>query len=172
MRFNVAPIVIETDVPVFIITDRKEHRTNCFFYQKKNIAVVKYGDTEYVLTTGGVGEGHYIFNYKGNTYNNSIEPFTLPRHQKLADLTDKKIAKLREHGLIHTWGYFFIRVFQNGETQDKQHIIDADKLAWTMYDEAVKNFTIYVKNDITADIICGLALTDDDNARLSQSYFM
>ncbi len=148
-------INLEFEVPVFIITDKKEYRTNAFFYQGENIAVVKYGDTEYVLTTGG----HYIFNYKGSTYNSEKCYKPLPLFANLRDLTDKKIKTLSEHKLIHRWGYFYIRVWENGKTQDKQRIIDADKLAWSLYDEAMNNFKTYVKNDITADVICGLALT-------------
>ena len=163
MRFNIAPIVIETEIPVFIITDKKsKFRTNCFFYQGKNIAVVKYGDTEYVLTTAG----EYVFNYKGNVYNSERITTPLPCHVNLADLTDKKIKTLDDNNLIHNWGWFGVNVWKKGKLQDKTHI------SWTLYDEAMENFATYVKNDITADIIVGLALTDDDNARLTRSYFM
>lgn len=141
-------IVMEYEIPVQVITRKiAENRRNSFFYAGHDIAVVKHGDKEYVLTTAGV----YVFRYKDTVYNSErMDHMSF----KLKTMTDKKIKTLKDEGLIHKWGWFGINIWGKDELLEKACDV------YLNYDEAMDNFKTFVHNDIISDIIAAQPMTE------------
>jgi len=154
-------IVMEYEIPVLIITRKiAENRRNSFFYDGQNIAVVKRGDKEYVLTTAG----EYVFRYKDTVYNSE----RMGMRFKLKTMTDKRIKTLNDGGLIHNWGWFGINVYL--EYNEFTAVFQETHDVYSNYDEAMDNFKTFIHNDIISDIIAAQAMTDDEIALLTRKY--
>lgn len=153
-------IAMEYEIPVIIVTHKLSRvRTDSFFYDGRNIAVVKYGDKEYVLTTAG----EYVFSYRGVVHNSSADD--QPLLHTYVSLTDKKIKTMDEGGFIHNWGWFGINVWEDGKLLD-----DAHDVVYSNYDEAMSNFIKFVHDDIISDILAALPITDEEVALLTRRY--
>lgn len=171
-------IVMEYEIPVSVITPKlAENRTDSFFYAGHNIAVVKNGKKEYVLTTAG----QYVFRYKDNVYNSERDEY--PLFAMLPELTDRKIKMLKEGNHTGKWGWFVINVWQKKEKKygginvwkieekkDTLQLLNKALHVSSNYDEAMNNFITFVHNDIISDIIAGLILTDEETTQLIRRY--
>lgn len=119
-------------IPIRIITEKKQMRTDSIFYAGKSIAHVKILNRDYVLCAAG----DYEFSIGNRFYNE----------------TSAIVKRLKDHGLasgqrsgkinVDNWGWFGINVWIDGHCQ----INPTD--AYSTYDEAMKAFVKFVQEDI------------------------
>jgi len=141
--------MLNITIPIQIITKKIGNiRTNSIFYAGKDIAKVKIGNKEYVLTTAG--EYSFMNLWWPEPGTECRIPFPLPLNdvtQKFLDeqsdivkrLTDKRIERLDLSGFVYNWGWFGINVWEN------EKCMPTPTEAYSTYDEAMKAFIEYVQ---------------------------
>ena len=134
----------EIKLPIKVLTKKlATNKTDSIFYAGKNIASLKVGNREYVLTTAG----EYDFSLaipkttKGIKSTLYMEYDSLPKN---IPLTDARIKKLTEDGcLVSNWGWFGINLWID------DRCIDVPTDAYSTYDEAMTAFIDFIQKDLT-----------------------
>jgi len=140
LNMRIKPIRINLEIPVEIITRKiSPNRQDSIFYAGNNIASVKIGNREYVLTTAPCRtvSGEYNFQLEDNGEVKGLSKAAVSK------LTDSKIRRLDQEGLIHNWGWFGINIWED----DKCFDYPTD--CYSSYDEALEEFRSFVKKEIT-----------------------
>ena len=123
-------------LPLLEVAVRKtENKTDSVFYALMDIAKVKYGDKDYILTTSGAYRFIYI-DGMGKKHHGNDSSLVIERW------TDKDIENLRLTGAVRNWGQFTIVTWTRTNEEDSSMELYP---AGPDYDGAFQTFIDFVK---------------------------